>query len=279
MPTRPRDLNASDPVERFALALRDLHRQAGRPKQRILASSLHCSNATVSAILNGHRFPSWEQTQSFVTACGGDLAAWKQRWAQADREINRESHAPGIDGSVGESAVSPAAARDAASAVEHLSDSDFYRAMLVEVNRAKFRIMTTFIRHRPPAYFLEFADQQTASAAAAYFSGVVAWSGRPGRRSARRIISTANAEMVDWARQLARDTAHYPNHEIRTVEWPFASDAVNMAIYDDSVGFLAFTAGAVQQLDGFCTRDPDFVRSCVGYFEQLWAQARKMPPP
>lgn len=256
MPPRPRGLDPVVPVERFALALRNLHREAGRPKQRVLASALHCSPATVSAILNGRRFPSWDQTAALVAVCGGDATMWKARWTEADRDLNGEPEM-----------VPP---------VRLLSGSDFYRTMLAEVNRARHRIMTTFIRHRPPDYFIGFADEETGRAARAYFDAVVAWSERPGPRSVRRIVCTPNAEMVDWVAKFHRMTAHYRRHEIRVVDWSLAADAVNMAIYDDSVVLLAFTAGAVQQLSGFRFDQPDFVRCCIGHFEQLWAEARRV---
>lgn len=270
MPPRPRSLDPDDPVERFALELRDLHREAGRPKQRILAAALHCSHATVSAILNGHRFPSWEQTGDFVSALGGDLHAWKRRWMQADREINSEA-----------ATESPASAQpsSSSSSLRPVSGSQFYTAMLAEVHRARYRIMTTFIRHRPPAYFLGFTDEETSRAASAYFDGILRWSDLPGPRSVRRIICTPNAEMKDWAEQFRRETARFSRHEIRVVEWSLAADAVNMAIFDHSVAFLAFTAGAAQQLNGFRIDDPDFVRCSVGHFEQLWSEAQKLRDP
>ncbi|MFI6317777.1 helix-turn-helix domain-containing protein [Nonomuraea sp. NPDC050556] len=79
MTSRSRSLDPDLPRERFALELRDLHRQAGRPKQQTLASAMHCSHATVSGILNGHRFPSREQTEALVLTCEGDVRAWKHR--------------------------------------------------------------------------------------------------------------------------------------------------------------------------------------------------------
>ncbi|MDQ3786279.1 MAG: helix-turn-helix domain-containing protein, partial [Actinomycetota bacterium] len=251
MPPRSNPLDPTIPVERFALALRDLHRQAGRPKQHVLATAMHCSHATVSAMLNGRRFPSWDQTAAFVTACGGDRNVWKQRWAQTDREINAE---------VGTQAHP-----------RPLVGGEFYRTMLSEVNRARHRIMTTYIRHRPPDYFVGFTDEDTARAARAYFDAVVSWSDRPGARSVRRVIATPNAEMRAWAERFERETSSFPRHEIRVVPWPLSADAVNMAIFDDTVVLLAFTAGAAQQLNGFRFDQPDFVRCHIGYFEQLWA--------
>jgi hypothetical protein len=263
MPPRPRSLDPDVPLERFALGLRDLHRQAGRPKQRVLATAMHCSHATVSAILNGHRFPSWEQTEALVLACGGDVRTWKHRWVEADRAFGAEPVAerPASIGAPG----SP----------RHLSGREFYRVMLAEVRRARFRIMTTFIRHRPPEYFLGFTDRETAQVASAYFEDVVRWSALPGPRSVRRIICTPNAEMAEWAQRFVQETSAYPRHQIRVVDWPLGIDAVNMAVFDDSVVLLAFTPGAAQQLNGFRIDDPEFVRCSVGHFEQLWSVARK----
>lgn len=85
MPPARRPLDPDRPTDSFALSLRELHRAAGRPKYRVLAAAINASSATVSAILNGHRFPSWEQTQAFVEGCGGDSSEWKQRWMRADR--------------------------------------------------------------------------------------------------------------------------------------------------------------------------------------------------
>lgn len=263
MPPRPRSLDPDVPLERFALGLRDLHRQAGRPKQRVLATAMHCSHATVSAILNGRRFPSWDQTEALVLACGGDVRTWKNRWAEADRALGAE----------------PAAERPAGvgapGSPRHLSGREFYRVMLAEVSRARFRIMTTFIRYRPPEYFLGFTDAETAQVAAAYFREVVRWSALPGSRSVRRIVCTPNAEMREWAQRFVQETSAYPRHEIRIVDWTLGIDAVNMAVFDDSVVLLAFTSGAAQQLNGFRIDDPEFVRCSVGHFEQLWSVSRR----
>jgi hypothetical protein len=135
--------------------------------------------------------------------------------------------------------------------------------------------MTTFIRHRSPEYFLGFTDGETARLASAYFREVVRWSALPGPRSVRRIICVPNAEMEEWARRFVQETSAYPRHEIRVVDWPLGIDALNMAVFDDSVVLLAFTSGAAQQLDGFRIDDPEFVRCSVGHFEQLWSVSRK----
>jgi hypothetical protein len=238
MPRPRRPLDPSRPMDSFALALRDLHRGAGRPKHRVLAAAINASNASVSAILNGHRFPSWEQTQRFVQACGGDTAEWKQLWMRADksRATDYDVHGDRI------AAVEPT--------LKPVAGSEFYRAMLIEIQRARYRIMTSYIRLRPASYFLRFTDDETSRAAAAYFDGIIAWSSRPGRRSVRRIIATPNEEMRVWAQKLVHATANHPNYHVRVIDWPLQADAVNFAIFDDVVAFIAFTTGTTQREPG-----------------------------
>lgn len=71
-----------------------------------------------------------------------------------------------------------------------------------------------------------------------------------------------------------RATAEYPNYHIRVVDWPMSADAVNFALFDDRVAFLAFTTGSTQQLSGFRVDEPAFVHSAIGHFEQLWMAGR-----
>ncbi|MFE9322094.1 helix-turn-helix domain-containing protein [Nocardia sp. NPDC052278] len=264
MPSARRPLDPDRPTESFALSLRELHRAAGGPKYRVLAAAINASNATVSAILNGHRLPSWEQTQAFVEACGGDSSEWKQRWMRADRSRSVDSASFSGHAAHADATLTP------------VSDSEFYTAMLAEVHRARYRIMTSYIRLRPAAYFLSFTDEKTSRAAAAYFNAIVAWSEAPGRRSVRRVIATPNEEMMAWAQQLAKAAAEHPNYRIRVIDWPLAADAVNFAIFDDAVAFLAFTTGTTQQLSGFRIDEPAFVRGAIGHFEQLWLAGREL---
>ncbi|WP_431955354.1 helix-turn-helix domain-containing protein [Nocardia lijiangensis] len=266
MPSARRSLDPDQPAERFAMELRDLHRAAGRPKQRILAAALSCSNATVSAILNGRRFPTWQQTEAFVTACGGDVSEWKLRWLRTDRAL-------GDDATEHADRQPPAGG-----SLRPVSGREFYTAMLAEIDRARYRIMTTYIRLRPASYFIGFTDEQTGRAAAAYFDGLRAWSARPGR-SVRRVIATPTPEMARWAQRLHRATLKQPNYRIRVIDWPLPTDAVNLALFDDTVAFLAFTNGTTQELSGFRIDEPAFVRGAIGHFEQLWAAGRDLSSP
>jgi len=131
-------------------------------------------------------------------------------------------------------------------ALPDLIGAEFHGTMLAEVERARHRIMTTYIRHRPPAYFLGFTDEETARAARAYFDAVVSWSQRPGR---------------------AFGAAGHRHTERRDDR---------LGALDDSVVLLAFTAGPAQQLNGFRFDQPGFVRCCIGYFEQLRADAGRL---
>ncbi|WP_409185090.1 caspase, EACC1-associated type [Amycolatopsis sp. VS8301801F10] len=76
----------------FALRLQDLHRIARKPTQQSLARELRCSRPTVSAFLNGERFPSWQYVERFVLFCGGDLDEFDKLWRRTDEllETNRQ---------------------------------------------------------------------------------------------------------------------------------------------------------------------------------------------
>lgn len=136
MPPRPRRLDPALPLERFALALRDLHRDAGKPKQQLLAAVMHCSHATVSAILNAHRFPSWEQAEAFVKACDGDVEAWRSKWAAADRQINAETSHHSADRSLPEIP---------SQSVRSLSGRQHYAALIDQIQQTRCRILATYI--------------------------------------------------------------------------------------------------------------------------------------
>ncbi|WP_155342275.1 helix-turn-helix domain-containing protein, partial [Acrocarpospora corrugata] len=70
MPRRARPLDPQrNPVHRLAQELREVHRRAGKPTRAWLGSRMNCSHATVSHILNGDRFPSWQLTSALITAC------------------------------------------------------------------------------------------------------------------------------------------------------------------------------------------------------------------
>ncbi|MEU2060769.1 hypothetical protein [Streptomyces sp. NPDC013455] len=83
-PENPLDPEAG-PVQRFAVALRDLRARAGGPTYRAMAQRTPYSPAALSQAAAGERLPTREVTLAYVTACGGDPAEWeKRRQAVAD---------------------------------------------------------------------------------------------------------------------------------------------------------------------------------------------------
>jgi len=72
--------NAGGLVAQFAGELRQLRAQAGNPTYREMAESAMFSPSVLSSAASGNRMPSLPVTLAFVTACGGDEEAWRQRW-------------------------------------------------------------------------------------------------------------------------------------------------------------------------------------------------------
>jgi transcriptional regulator with XRE-family HTH domain len=256
MPSPQRRLDPAVPRERFALELQELHRSAGKPTQQVLANAMHCSHATVSAILNGRRFPSWEHTRAFVKACMGDESEWLKKWIQADRESRSGGVSYTPDLALPDSSVLRPA--------WYLDNEQFYLNAAERVRAARSRILVTYVRRRPP-------DHYTSEAAAAYFKAVLDWARQPGARSVRRIIGIPNNEMRDWAIQHYEETRDIRNYDARVVRWGLEADGINMALFDDSTAFLAFSGVASQELSGFRVDSVEFLRYFVGYFDQLWA--------
>jgi hypothetical protein len=267
MPPRPRRLDPALPMERFALALRDLHRDAGKPKQQLLAAVMHCSHATVSAILNAHRFPSWEQTEAFVLACDGDLKAWRSKWAEADRQINAE---------ISHQQADPSLPDIPSQSVHSLSGRQHYTALIDQIRRTRYRILATYIRVTPPPYFIGFTDRETGRAVADYFAEVLAWAAMPGPRSVRRVTCLPSSEMLEWAQQHHTDTRDLSNSEVRVVDWQINMDVINIAIFDDVAAFLTFGPGTSPGMSGFRIDDRDFVRDAIGYFGRLWSNSSRL---
>ena len=70
------------PLRAFAQGLRDLRVAAGSPTYRELARVAHVSQSALSAAASGQALPTWEVTAAYVRACGGDVAAWRERWSE-----------------------------------------------------------------------------------------------------------------------------------------------------------------------------------------------------
>lgn len=77
-----------DLVGLFAADLRALMAAAGVPSYRELARRAHFSHTVIAGAAAGKVLPSLEVTLAFVAACGGDGAAWEQRWHAVRAELD-----------------------------------------------------------------------------------------------------------------------------------------------------------------------------------------------
>jgi len=68
----------------FFRALRELHRHAGQPSSRSIASKIGAvSHTTVSSALRGPKVPTWPVVAKIVEALDGDLDAIRELWVEA----------------------------------------------------------------------------------------------------------------------------------------------------------------------------------------------------
>lgn len=70
----------SGPVARFACDLRALRQAAGSPSYRHLAAKANYSATVLSRAASGRELPSLPVVLAYVTACGDDVAEWRERW-------------------------------------------------------------------------------------------------------------------------------------------------------------------------------------------------------
>jgi tetratricopeptide (TPR) repeat protein len=101
---RESTLDVGQPAHRtaFATKLRELRRECGQPPYRRLSELAHCSFASLSAAAAGRRFPTWETTRGYVTAClrhaGRDadidrvLPQWRDAWNET--LVQERAHLP-----------------------------------------------------------------------------------------------------------------------------------------------------------------------------------------
>ncbi|MFI0734531.1 hypothetical protein ACH4S9_36895 [Streptomyces sp. NPDC021225] len=78
---------SAGPVERFAFELRALRQSAGGLTYRAMARRTEYSTATLAQAASGDRLPSLAVALAYVTACGGDSAAWERRWQQVTDQL------------------------------------------------------------------------------------------------------------------------------------------------------------------------------------------------
>lgn len=95
MGRRERPLDpAAGPLYEFALALRTLRHEAGSPSYAHLARVTHYSAATLARAAAGQGLPTLDVTLAYVTACGADPAAWRERWKEIARQTGTAPDTP-----------------------------------------------------------------------------------------------------------------------------------------------------------------------------------------
>ncbi|MFD8220832.1 helix-turn-helix domain-containing protein [Streptomyces sp. NPDC059697] len=258
----------------FAAELRELRRVADKkPTEEAIARKMGCGRSTVSAMVNGRRFPTWEHTAAFARALDADPSKLRRQWVEASRQIEEASKGfaspltqlPFISGAqaMGEARLA---------AHWYRNNREFYEAACTRVQQARSEIRVTYTRRYPPT-------QYTTRASADYFKAILDWASEDSddERSVRRIIGIPecdgqpDSDMFSWARQHYTDSKHILTYEANVLRWTAAADGLNMALIDDSVVFLAFSGGPRQKLNGLSIEDPTFMTYFAAYFDQLWA--------
>lgn len=143
-------------------------------------------------------------------------------------------------------------------------NEEVYSAIARQVPLTKRRIMTTYLRRQPP-------DHYASQSAPEYFAAILGWANEPGARSVRRITCAPTAEMRGWASRHFEESHHIKNYEVRVIPWAVDADAMNIALFDDSVIFLVFSGeAAFQDIAGIRLESKQLLSCFESYFNQLW---------
>lgn len=89
-PEKPLDPD-SGPIAAFAARLRELRADAGTPSYRTMQARCFYGFTTLAEAAAGQRFPSWEVTCAFVTACGGEVQEWERLWRET-ADLLKDDH-------------------------------------------------------------------------------------------------------------------------------------------------------------------------------------------
>lgn len=88
VPRQPRPIDPdAGPVPAFATQLRQLRDQAGNPKYLQMARTSGRSRTALAEAAGGDHLPTWETVAAFVTACKGDVPAWRGKWEQVRDQV------------------------------------------------------------------------------------------------------------------------------------------------------------------------------------------------
>lgn len=79
------------PLQEFAHDLRELRARTGLT-YRALSHKARYSPSALSAAASGDSLPTLDVMQAYVAACGGNSAAWEQRWHSLAENQSHRSH-------------------------------------------------------------------------------------------------------------------------------------------------------------------------------------------
>lgn len=84
MGRRPKPVSGDvEELVELAQALRELRAQAGNPPLHDMAVRARYSASTLSACASGRQLPTLPVVLAYVSACGGEVAQWEERWRRA----------------------------------------------------------------------------------------------------------------------------------------------------------------------------------------------------
>ncbi len=142
----------------------------------------------------------------------------------------------------------------------------FYKALDDALDAARRSLDLTHIRDNPPDDF--------GTNAATYYEGVINWLNEDSDRSVRRIIAVRNARMHAWAVQLSEQCQKSAGFQVRVINWAIDAPAVNMAVIDEQVVFLALTGDALQRTGGVALEHDLVGRFFGDYYDNLFKAAQ-----
>jgi hypothetical protein len=145
----------------------------------------------------------------------------------------------------------------------------FYIDLRHAVNEAELSLDLTHIRNQSP---VEFVGREPSE----YFREVLDWVSTNESRAVRRIIAVRNHEMLIWAQQLAVETEQFARYRVHVIDWSIESPAINLALVDSRVAFLAVTGETVERTRGIAIEDEHVATYFVEYFNNLWREAKPL---
>ena len=135
------------------------------------------------------------------------------------------------------------------------SSEAFYGALTEAVHAAHEQIDTTYVRHYPP-------DKIKDSGADRYFKEVLGWVSQGEGRSLRRIfcVSPENSPMNSWLIEHCRAAREIDNYQWKVIDWPMKVDAINIAIFDETLTFLLVAGRVADKFRGLSIRSENMAR-------------------